>query len=113
MTFVKSLMLAVIITLLLTYLLGASILNWLDIDIIMHNQVVESMQAISISVVITVILVVLLLALVFSIFGLMMFVAMLGAGAVFMLSLSFLWPVFLIMLVVWLVSDKPAKRCHR
>jgi hypothetical protein len=106
MTLIKSLMLAVIITLLLTYTMGASLLDWLAIEVTMNHQLLEPMQAISTAAVIVVILVVLLLVIAFSVFGLLMFSAFIAAGAMLMLSFSFLWPIIIIAAIVWLVTDK-------
>lgn len=104
MTFFKSLLLAVFATLFLTYVLGTSFLEFLDIDVYMDGQLIEPLKAIGVSAVATVILVLIALAIVLSVFGSLIFIALLIAGSIAMVAIGVFWPVLLIALIIWLVT---------
>lgn len=109
MTFLKSLFLAIFATLFLTYALGVSFIELLDVDIYMDQQLIEPLKAISISALVVVILVLVALAIAMSVFGSLIFVAILLLGGGAMLLIGVFWPIILVALVIWLVSrDKRA-----
>ncbi|MCI2284832.1 hypothetical protein L3081_17335 [Colwellia sp. MSW7] len=104
MTFFKSLLLAIFATLFLTYVLGTSFLEFLDIDVYMDGQLIEPLKAVGVSAVATVILVLIALAIVLSVFGSLIFIALLIAGSIVMVAIGIFWPVLLIALIIWLVT---------
>jgi len=109
MSFFKALFLAIFATLFLTYVLGSSFIELLDVDIYMGEQLIEPLQAISISAIVVVLLVLVALAIVMSVFGSLIFVAMLVLGGGAMLLVGVFWPILLVVGVIWLVTrDKRA-----
>ena len=108
MSFFKSLFLAIFATLFLTYVLGTSFIELLDVDIYMDEQLIEPLKAISISALVVVLLVLVALAIAMSVFGSIIFIAMLVLGGGAMLLVGVFWPIFLIAGIIWLVArDKP------
>ena len=104
MSFFKSLILAIFATLFLTYVLGTSFIEMLDVDVYMGDELIEPLKAISISAVVVVLLVLLALAIVLSVFGSLIFIAMLVAGGFAMVMIGVFWPIFLIAGIIWLVT---------
>jgi hypothetical protein len=105
MSFFKSLFLAIIATLFLTYVLGVSFIEMLDVDIYVAQQHIEPLKAISVSAVFVVLLVVVALAIVLSVFGTIIFISMLLLGGIAMVVVGVFWPVFFIALAIWLLSS--------
>ena len=66
MSFFKSLFLAIFATMFLTYVLGASLIELLDVDIYIGEQLIEPLKAISISALVVVLLVLVALAIAIS-----------------------------------------------
>ncbi|NQY86286.1 MAG: hypothetical protein HRT51_00845 [Colwellia sp.] len=108
MTFFKSLLLAIFATLFLTYVLGISFLELLDIKVYMDGELIEPLKAIGVSAVATVILVLIALAIVLSVFGSFIFISLLILGSVAMVAIGVFWPVLLIAVVIWLVTRNKA-----
>lgn len=104
MSFFKSLMLAILATVFLTYVLGSSLIELLDIDIYMKNQLIEPLKAISISALVVVLVVVAALTIVLSVFGSIIFLGLLGVGAVMMLAVGVFWPILFIAVVIWAMT---------
>lgn len=104
MTFFKSLLLAILATLFLTYVLGGSFLELLDINVYMDGKLIEPLKAIGVSAVATVILVLIALAIVLSVFGSFIFISLLVLGSVAMVAIGVFWPVLLIAGVIWLMT---------
>ena len=104
MTFLKSLLLAIFATLFLTYALGSSFLELLNINVYMEGELIEPLKAISVSAVAIVLLVILSLAIVLSVFGTFIFISLLILGSVAMVAIGVFWPVLLIAVVIWLVT---------
>ena len=114
MTFFKSLLLAILATLFLTYVLGVSFLELLDVNVYMDGELIEPLKAIGVSAVATVILVLIALAIVLSVFGSLIFVGLLIAGSLAMVAIGVFWPVFLIAGVIWLMTrNKKNSREHQ
>ncbi|AWB56475.1 MULTISPECIES: hypothetical protein [unclassified Colwellia] len=112
MSFFKSLCLAIFATIFLTYVLGVSFIELLDVDIYMGEQVIEPLKAISVSALVVVLLVLVAFAIAMSVFGSIIFVAMLVLGGGAMLLVGVFWPVFLIAGVIWLLArDKRPVHC--
>tara|TARA_R110001592_G_scaffold12479_11_gene59424 strand:+ start:1830 stop:2168 length:339 start_codon:yes stop_codon:yes gene_type:complete len=112
MSFFKSLCLAIFATIFLTYVLGVSFIELLDVDIYMGEQVIEPLKAISVSALVVVLLVLVAFAIAMSVFGSIIFVAMLVLGGGAMLLVGVFWPVFLIAGVIWLLArDKHPVHC--
>lgn len=104
MSFFKSLLLAIFATLFLTYVLGVSFLELLDINVYMDGELIEPLKAIGVSAVATVTLVLIALAIVLSVFGSFIFISLLVLGGVAMVAIGVFWPVLLIAVVIWLVT---------
>jgi len=112
MSFFKSLCLAIFATIFLTYVLGVSFIELLDVDIYMGEHVVEPLKAISVSALVVVMLVLVAIAIAMSVFGSLIFVAMLVLGGGAMLLIGVFWPIFLIAGVIWLLArDKRPVQC--
>jgi len=105
MSFFKSLLLAIFATLFLTYVLGTSFLELLNVNVYMDGELIEPLKAIGVSAVATVIIVLIALAIVLSVFGSLIFIGLLIAGALAMVAIGVFWPVFLIAGVIWLVTS--------
>ncbi len=111
MTFFKSLLLAISATLFLTYALGVSFLELLDINVYMDGELIEPLKAIGVSAVATVILVLIALAIVLSVFGSFIFIGLLIMGSVAMVAIGVFWPVLLAAVAIWLVTrNKPSTK---
>ena len=104
MSFLKSLFLAIVATLFLTYVLGVSFIELLDVDVYMGDQLIEPLKAISISAIVVVLLVLIALAIVLSVFGSIIFIGMLLLGGGAMLMIGMFWPVLIIAAIIWLVA---------
>lgn len=104
MSFFKSLLLAIFATLFITYVLGSSFIEMLNIDVYMDDEIIEPLKAISISAVVVVLLVLLALAIVLSVFGSIIFIVMLILGAGAMVMIGVFWPILLIAGVIWLLT---------
>jgi hypothetical protein len=109
MSFFKSLILAIFATLFLTYVLGTSFIEMLDIDVYMGDELIEPLKAISISALVVVLLVLLALAIVLSVFGSLIFIAMLVFGGFALLMIGVFWPIFLIAGIIWLITRDKKK----
>ena len=68
MTFVKSLMLALFATLFLTYVLGVSVIEMLNVDVYVDNQLMAPLKAIGVSALVAVLLVLVALAITYFLF---------------------------------------------
>lgn len=110
MTFFKSLLLAIFATLFLTYVLGVSFLELLDVNVYMDGELIEPLKAIGVSAVATVILVLIALAIVLSVFGSLIFIGLLIAGSLAMVAVGVFWPVLLIAVIIWLVTRNKSKK---
>ncbi len=110
MSFFKSLLLAIFATLFLTYVLGVSFIEMLDIDVYMNDQLIEPLKAISISAVVVVLLVLAALAIVLSVFGSIIFISFLVLGSLAMVMIGVFWPIILVAGVIWLVTRDKRKQ---
>ncbi|WP_159821454.1 hypothetical protein [Colwellia sp. 20A7] len=110
MTFFKSLLLAIFATLFLTYVLGVSFLELLDINVYMDGELIEPLKAIGVSAVATVILVLIALAIVLSVFGSLIFVGFLIVGSLIMVAVGVFWPVLLIAAIIWLMTRNHSEK---
>lgn len=108
MSFFKSLLLAMFATLMLTYIFGASIMQWFDISIHMGNEQIEPLKAISLSALVAIVLVVVALTIVLSVFGTIIFAFMLTIGAILLVGLGIFWPILIIALIIWLCCRTPS-----
>lgn len=113
MSFTKSLFLAIIATLLLTFMLGSSFINFFGVDVYMDDQLLEPLQTLSVAALLVVILVVIALAIVLSVFGSIIFVGMLIFGAILMVAVGVFWPVFLIAIVIWLCTKRDSQKSYQ
>ena len=112
MTFLKSLMIAIFATLFLTYVLGISVIELLNIDVYLDDQLMEPLKAIGVSALVAVLLVLVALAIVLSVFGSVIFITLLVFGGIAMVMVGVFWPILLIAVVIWLVTSNNRKHSH-
>ncbi|MCJ8318758.1 MAG: hypothetical protein MJK12_03940 [Colwellia sp.] len=112
MSFFKSLVLAIFATLFLTYVLGISLIEMLNIDVYVDDELMEPLKAIGVSALVTVFLVLAALAIVLSVFGSMIFITLLIFGGIAMVMVGIFWPILLIAAVIWLLTSNSNKNCH-
>ncbi|WP_206486471.1 hypothetical protein [Thalassotalea sp. G2M2-11] len=112
MSFFKSLLLAIVATLFLTYVLGISFIEMLDVDVYMGDKLIEPLKAISISAIVVVILVLVALAIVLSVFGSLIFIGMLILGGFAMVMIGVFWPILLIAGLIWLVTRNEKRQLN-
>jgi len=111
MSFFKSLMLAILASIFLTYVFGASFLALFDVDVVVDGDYIEPIKAITASALVVVVLIVVALAIVLSVFGSIIFATMIILGSVALVAIGVFWPVFLAAIVIWLMSrDKHNKQ---
>ena len=110
MTFFKSLLLAILATLFLTYVLGVSFLELLDINVYMDGELIEPLKAIGVSAMATVILVLIALAIVLSVFGSLIFIGFLIIGSLIMVAVGVFWPILLIAAIIWLMTINKSEK---
>ena len=107
MIFFKSLLLAILATVFLTYAFGTSLMELLNINISMDGKLIEPIKAIGVSAMATVILMLIGLTIVFSVFGSMIFVSLLIVSGLVLLAVGVFWPILLFAGIIWLlVKDK-------
>lgn len=112
MTFVKSLMLALFATLFLTYVLGVSVIEMLNVDVYVDNELMAPLKAIGVSALVAVLLVLVALAIVFSVFGSVIFITLLVLGGIVMVMVGVFWPILLIAVLIWLVTRNNRKNAE-
>ncbi|MGB1198257.1 MAG: hypothetical protein ACPG46_04365 [Thalassotalea sp.] len=110
MSLFKSLLLAIIATLFLTYVLGISMIEFFDIDIYMGENLIEPLKAISISALVVVLLVLAALAIILSVFGTIIFIGLLVFGSLAMVMVGIFWPILLAIGVVLLITRNKNKQ---
>ncbi|MFD2165351.1 hypothetical protein ACFSJY_03665 [Thalassotalea euphylliae] len=113
MSFFKSLLLAIIATLFITYVLGISLLDMFDVDVYMGDELIEPLKAISIAALVTVALVIAALAIVLTVFGSVIFAGLLVFGAIALAVIGVFWPIFLVAFILWLVLREPKHKVAR
>lgn len=116
MSFFKSLLLAIIATVLLTYFLGASFLEFFGIDGVtdadIKDGILGPIQAISISALVALVLMIVGIAVILSVFGSIFLVMMLIFGAVLMVMIGAFWPILLVGFVIWLMVRDNSKEAY-
>lgn len=109
MSFIKACFLAILATVFLTYVLGVTVTELLDINIYMGEQLLEPLKVVSVSALVAVLLVVAAIAIVVSVFGSIVFVVLLAFGGLALFFIGLFWPILLVIGLIWLVvRDKPA-----
>ena len=93
MSFFKSLILAIVATLFITYVLGVGLLEVFDMGITIGDEVVEPLQAIGVSALVAVLLVLAALAIVFTVFGSLIFVGMMVFGGIALCAIGVFWQI--------------------
>jgi hypothetical protein len=104
MSFFKSLILAILATIFLTYVFGVGMLELMDLHVMMDGEVIEPLKAIGVSALVVVILVVVALAIVLSVFGSIIFIGLVIFGSIAMVTVGVFWPILLMAVVIWLFS---------
>lgn len=107
MPFFKSLILAIIATLFLTYIFGSGLIEMFNVDIHMGEEVIHpiihQMEAISFSALIVILVVIIVTTIIMSVFGAIIFIAMLVFGTIAVMALGLSWPVLLVAVFIWLL----------
>ena len=110
MSFFKSLVLAILATIFLTYVLGVGLLDMFDINLYMGEEIVEPLKAISVAALVAIVLVVVALAIVLTVFGSIIFVGLLVLGSLGLVAIGVFWPIILVALFMWwLLREKPVQ----
>jgi pilus assembly protein TadC len=104
MSFFKSLTLAILATVFLTYVFGVGMLELMNLDVVIDGETIEPLKAIGVSALIVVLLVVIALTIVLSVFGSLIFIGLVLFGSIAMVAVGVFWPIFLIAVIIWLFS---------
>ena len=111
MSFFKSLILAILATIFLTYVFGVGMLELMNVHVMMDGEVIEPLKAIGVSALVVVLLVVIALAIVLSVFGGLIFIVLVLFGSIAMVTIGVFWPILLMAVVIWLLCrDKNTKQ---
>ncbi|WP_057832878.1 hypothetical protein [Colwellia sp. TT2012] len=111
MSFFKSLILAIVATIFLTYVFGVGMLEMMNVHVMMDGEVIEPLKAIGVSALVVVLIVVIALAIVLSVFGSLIFICLVLCGSIAMVTIGVFWPILLMAVVIWLFSgNKDTKR---
>lgn len=114
MSFAKSLLLAIIAALLLTYVFGTGLMELLGVHIYLDDDLVSPLQAISVSALFVVLAVLVAAAIIISVFGGIIFIGVVIVCALGAAFLSVFWPILLFALVIYLlVREKPSQQAYR
>jgi len=112
MSFIKSLLLAIFATFFLTYVLGVSVSELLNIEVYVDDQLMAPLKAIGVSALVAILLVLVALAIVLSVFGSVIFITLLVFGGIAMVMVDVFWPILLIAVVIWLVTSNSSKHAQ-
>lgn len=104
MSFFKSFLLAIIATVFLTYIFGASMVEMMNLHVMVDGEAVAPLAAIGFSALVIAIMVVVALTIALSMFGGFIFLTLLIVGGIGMLFIGVFWPVLLIAVAIWLFS---------
>ncbi|KGJ96659.1 hypothetical protein [Colwellia psychrerythraea] len=110
MSFFKSLTLAILATIFLTYVFGVGMLELMNLHVMMDGEVIEPLKAIGVSALVVVLLVVMALAIVLSVFGSLIFIGLVLFGSIAMVTIGVFWPILLMAVVIWLFSRNKQPR---
>ncbi|MEI6894259.1 MAG: hypothetical protein V5789_06430 [Colwellia sp.] len=110
MSFLKSFSLAILATFFLTYVFGMTLFELTNVHVMMDGEAIEPIKVIGISALVVVLLLVITLTLVLSVFGGLMFIALISLGCIAMLFLGVFWPILLIAIVIWVLSRNKKTR---
>jgi len=110
MSFLKSLTLAILATIFLTYVFGVGMLELMNLDVMIDGEVIEPLKAIGVSALIVVLLVVIALAIVLSVFGGLIFIGLILFGSIAMVTVGVFWPILLMAVAIWLLSRNKQPR---
>jgi small-conductance mechanosensitive channel len=105
MAFLKSLIIAVFATIVLTYFFGVTLIEWFNIDLNLSGgfaqDSIEPLKKISVSAILAVVLLIVAVIIVFSVFGTIIVATFLSIGLILMLLLGAFWPIVFIGLIIW------------
>ncbi len=110
MSFLKSLTLAILATVFLTYVFGVGMLELMDMHVVVDGEIMEPLKAIGVSALVVLTLVIIALAIVLSVFGSLIFIGLILFGSIAMVTLGVFWPIVLIAMVIWLLSRNGATK---
>lgn len=113
MSFIKALLLAIVATLLLTYLLGASVLSLFDIEPQSYNHYIDSISALSFSALAALIVIFITAMVLFSVFSGLFILVCIVLASIATLAVGVFWPVILLCgIIYWLTKDNHSTACH-
>ena len=110
MSFLKSLTLAILATIFLTYVFGVGMLELMNLDVMIDGEAIEPIKAIGVSALVVVLLVIIALAIVLSVFGSIIFITLVLFGTIAMVTLGVFWPILLMAVVIWLFTRNNSSR---
>lgn len=109
MSFLKSLCLAVLATIFITYIGAAVVGHWFELSIHLDDKVLEPVTVFGVMALSGVVIALVVSMILVSVFGVMIFIALLVAGSIVLMLLGSMWPVILLALIIyWLI--KPEKQ---
>lgn len=112
MSFFKALITAILVTLLVTYFLGSSILQFFDVNIA-HSSWQESIEAINVSAVFALFVLFLGSFIILTVFGTVILLVTLFFLVIFGFVLGTFWPIILVAFVLYyLCRDKKSDDYH-
>jgi uncharacterized membrane protein len=80
-----------------------------NIDVYMDERVVEPFKAISFAAFVVIVAVIVAAVIVLSVFGTLLFLVLLVVGAVAVVTLGTLWPIFIVAVFIWMLSRNNAE----
>lgn len=104
MSFFTSFLLAVLATVFLTFVFGTSMVEMMNLHVMIDGEALAPLTAIGFSALVVAIMVVIALTIALSMFGGLIFVALLVLGGIGMVFIGVFWPVLLMAVVIWLFS---------
>ena len=103
----KNLLLAILIAVVLTYIVGTMATQWLDLRIQVDQQWIEPFMTILIITAVVAVLIVVGFVVALSVVGAIIFAVCAGIFALFLAGVSAFWPILVFGLIVYyLVKDK-------
>lgn len=101
MSFFKSLLLAILATIFLTYVFGLTLFELTHLNVMVDGAAIEPVKALGVSALVIMIIFIIMLAAVLSVFGGFIFIGLILFGSIVMLTLGMFWPIALLALAIW------------
>ncbi|WP_371186807.1 hypothetical protein [Thalassotalea maritima] len=112
MKFFKALLLAIVVSVLLTWALGISTLELLGIGDALAEQHINLLSAVSYSALAVVVIGIVLTVILVSVFGLIAFIGISVVAGLLALGVGMAWPFILVAFVIYFCTrERPIKAC--